>query len=290
MRAFEFCAPRSLDEALALLAQYGEDARVVSGGTGLIHFLKQDLVQPAALVSLQHVPGLDALDVGDGRVRAGARVSQRRMETSPELAAALPLASACYGHVATVRIREAATVGGGLGQGDPAQDPPALWVALGGSITLQSATGTREVPAGEFWQDYYTTAVQPGEIITAVSAPLPAPGTGWSYQKFLPRSEDDYAAVSVACLLAMEQENNTIASVRLGIGACAPTPLACPALADALVGQRPDEEVFAQAADLVRDLVDPLDDVRGSADYKRDMAVVFVRRALVQAAARARAH
>ena len=148
MRPFDFHAPRSLDEATALLAHYGEDARVVSGGTGLIHFLKQDLVQPAALVSLQHLPGLDVLDVGDGRVRAGALVRQRRMETSPELAAALPLASACYGHVATVRIREAATVGGGLGQGDPAQDPPALWVALGATVTLQSAGGTREVPAG----------------------------------------------------------------------------------------------------------------------------------------------
>lgn len=289
MRPFKFYAPRSLDEALAVLAQHGDDARPLSGGTGLIHFLKQELVQPAALVSLGHVPGLDSVRVADGRVHVGALVRQRQMETSADLAGAVPLLTATYGHVATVRIREAATVGGGLGQGDPAQDPPASWVALGATVTLQGADGTREVPAGEFWVDYYTTAVRAGEIVTAVSAPLPAPGTGWSYQKFLPRSADDYAAVSVACLLALDPDG-TIASVRLGIGACAPTPVACPAVGQGLVGQLPDEALFAEAAQAVREVVDPLDDVRGSADYKRDMAVVFTRRALVEAARRARAH
>jgi aerobic carbon-monoxide dehydrogenase medium subunit len=203
---------------------------------------------------------------------------------------AAPLLAAAYREVATVRIREVATVGGGLGQGDPAQDPPGAWMALGGTVTLRSASGTREVPAESFWQDLFTTAVQPGEVITGVAAALPAPGTGWSYQKFLPRSADDYAAVSVACLVALEQENNTIASVRLAIGSCAPTPVLCRAAGEALRGQAADAGAFAEAAELVRDAVDPLDDLRGSAAYKRDMAVVFARRALEQAAARARTH
>lgn len=290
MRPFRFLAPHTLEEALAALAEHGEDARVISGGTGLVNFLKQELVQPTALVSLHKLPGLDRLELRGGHVHAGALVRQRRMETDPALRSEAPLLAETYGHVATVRIREVATVGGGLGQGDPAQDPPASWLVLGGSVQLQSAAGTREVPVEDFWLDYYTTAVEPGEIITGVSAPLPAPGTGWSYQKFLPRSADDYAAVSVACTLALDDENHTIAAVRLAVGSCAPTPVLCTAAAEALRGEAPDPQRFAEAAELVRDALDPLDDLRGSAAYKRDMAVVFARRALEQAAQRARVH
>ncbi|HEY0675873.1 MAG TPA: hypothetical protein VGD25_06660, partial [Immundisolibacter sp.] len=139
----------------------------------------------------------------------------------------------------------------------------------------------------EFFEDFYTTGLAPDEVLTEVSAPLPPAGAGWSYQKCLPRSADDYAAVSVAALVALDA-NGKVAQARVGIGSAAPIPVLADAVGAALIGQPPTAEAIAAAAELARDAVDPLDDLRGSAAYKRDMAVVFTRRALAEAAARAR--
>ncbi len=286
MRGFDFKAPDSLEGVCALLGEYGSDAKLLAGGTGLLNLMKQELVQPAVLISLQHVPGLDGLAVDGSGIRAGAFVRHRRMETDPAVQRAQPLLAAAYGHVATVRIRMSATVGGGLAHADPAMDAPAVWKLLGATLHARSARGTRQIPAAEFFEDFYTTALAPDEVLTEVSAPLPPAGSGWSYQKFLPRSADDYAAVSVAALLALDG-NGKVAQARVGIGSAAPIPVLADAVGAALVGELPTPQAIAAAAELARDAVDPLDDLRGSAAYKRDMAVVFTRRALAEAAARA---
>lgn len=287
MRAFDFKAPDSLDEVCALLAQYGSDAKLLAGGTGLLNLMKQELVQPAVLVSLQRVPGLDSLTIDANGIRAGASVRHRRMETDPALQQAAPLLAAAYGHVATVRIRMSATVGGGLAHADPAMDAPAVWRVLGATMHARSASGTRQIAADDFFEDFYTTALAPEEVLTEITAPALPTGTGWSYQKFLPRSADDYAAVSVAALLCLDS-GGRVAQARVGIGSAAPIPILAEAVGAALVGQQPTAQAIADAAELARDAVDPLDDLRGSAAYKRDMAVVFTRRALTEAAARAR--
>ena len=287
MRAFDFKAPDSLDEVCALLAQYGSDAKLLAGGTGLLNLMKQELVQPAVLVSLQRVPDLDTLTVDGNGIRAGASVRHRRMETDAALQQAAPLLAAAYGHVATVRIRMSATVGGGLAHADPAMDAPAVWRVLGATMHLRSSSGTRQVAADDFFEDFYTTALAPEEVLTAVTAPALPAGAGWSYQKFLPRSADDYAAVSVSALLCLDGDGR-VALARVGIGSAAPIPVLAEAVGAALIGQQPTPQAIADAAELARDAVDPLDDLRGSAAYKRDMAVVFTRRALSEAAARAR--
>ncbi len=287
MRAFDFKAPDSLDEVCALLAQYGSDAKLLAGGTGLLNLMKQELVQPAVLISLQRVPDLDTLTVDGNGIRAGAGVRHRRMETDAALQQAAPLLAAAYGHVATVRIRMSATVGGGLAHADPAMDAPAVWRVLGATMHLRSEGGTRQVAADDFFEDFYTTALAPEEVLTAVTAPALPAGAGWSYQKFLPRSADDYAAVSVSALLCLDGDGR-VARARVGIGSAAPIPVLAEAVGAALVGQQPTPQAIAEAAELARDAVDPLDDLRGSAAYKRDMAVVFTRRALSEAAARAR--
>ena len=286
MRGFDFRAPDSLDGVCELLAEYGSDAKLLAGGTGLLNLMKQELVQPAVLVSLQRVPDLDALTVDSEGIRAGAFVRHRRMEADPAVQRAVPLLAAAYGHVATVRIRMSATVGGGLAHADPAMDAPAVWKVLGATVHARSASGTRQIAAEDFFEDFYTSVLEPEEVLTEVRAPLPPAGAGWSYQKFLPRSVDDYAAVSVAALLALD-ENGHVKQARVGIGSAAPIPLLVPAVGAALIGQPPTAEAIAAAAELARDAVDPLDDLRGSAAYKRDMAVVFPRRALAEAAARA---
>jgi len=287
VRAFDFKAPDSLDEVCALLAQYGSDAKLLAGGTGLLNLMKQELVQPAVLVSLQRVPDLDTLTVDGNGIRAGASVRHRRMETDAALQQAAPLLAAAYGHVATVRIRMSATVGGGLAHADPAMDAPAVWRVLGATMHLRSASGTRQVAADDFFEDFYTTALAPEQVLTAVTAPALPAGAGWSYQKFLPRSADDYAAVSVSALLCLDGDGR-VARARVGIGSAAPIPVLAEAVGAALIGQQPTPQAIADAAELARDAVDPLDDLRGSAAYKRDMAVVFTRRALTEAAARAR--
>ena len=287
MRAFDFKTPDSLDAVCALLAQYGSDAKLLAGGTGLLNLMKQELVQPAVLVSLQRVPGLDTLSADSNGIRAGAGVRHRRMETDAALQQAAPLLAAAYGHVATVRIRMSATVGGGLAHADPAMDAPAVWRVLGATMHLRSASGTRQVAADDFFEDFYTTALAPEEVLTEVTAPALPAGAGWSYQKFLPRSADDYAAVSVSALLCLDGDGR-VAQARVGIGSAAPIPVLATAVGAALIGQQPTPQAIAAAAELARDAVDPLDDLRGSAAYKRDMAVVFTRRALTEAAARAR--
>ena len=287
MRAFDFKAPDSLDEVCALLAQYGSDAKLLAGGTGLLNLMKQELVQPAVLVSLQRVPDLDTLTVDGNGIRAGAGVRHRRMETDAALQQAAPLLAAAYGHVATVRIRMSATVGGGLAHADPAMDAPAVWRVLGATMHLRSEGRTRQVAADDFFEDFYTTALAPEEVLTAVTAPALPAGAGWSYQKFLPRSADDYAAVSVSALLCLDGDGR-VTRARVGIGSAAPIPVLAEAVGAALVGQQPTPQAIADAAELARDAVDPLDDLRGSAAYKRDMAVVFTRRALSEAASRGR--
>jgi aerobic carbon-monoxide dehydrogenase medium subunit len=286
MRGFEFQAPDSLAGVCALLAEHGYDAKLIAGGTSLLNLMKQELVQPTVLVSLQRVPGLDGLTVNSDGIRAGAGVRHRQMETDAALTRAAPLLAAAYGHVATVRIRMSATVGGGLAQGDPAMDAPAVWRVLDATMHLRSSEGERQVPAGEFFEDFFTTAVGPTEVLTHVTAPTLPAGAGWSYQKFLPRSADDYAAVSVAALLCLDGDGR-VTQARVGIGSAGPVPVLAQAVGAALVGERPTPERIAAAAQLARDAVDPLDDLRGSASYKRDMAVVFTRRALTEAAARA---
>lgn len=287
MRGFQFHAPDSLAGVHALLAEFGYDAKLLSGGTSLLQFMKQQLVQPDHVVSLGRVPGLEAIDLGPQTLRVGGRVVYRDLERDAKVAKRLPLLNYALAQVATMRIREMATVGGALGQADPAQDLPGVWLALDAKVHASSARAERDIPIESFFEDYYTSALEPDEAIVGLTAQLPAERAGWSYQKFLPRSEDDYAAVSVAALVTLGKAGE-VDWVRLALGSVGSTPiLATPAM-QMLLGQKPTPDALAAAAATVAQIVDPLDDVRGGADYKRDMAVVFIRRALQEAIARAK--
>ncbi|HZP25941.1 MAG TPA: xanthine dehydrogenase family protein subunit M [Dehalococcoidia bacterium] len=279
MIGFDFHAPKTQPEALELLARYGEDAKLLAGGTGLINMMKQNLVQPAALIQLSRIPGLDGIDASDGEVRIGALATHRNIETSPVIARELPLLAETYRHVATVRIRNVATIGGGLAHADPMQDPPASLLVLDTSVQTVSLGGGRTIPLSDLFVDYYETSLQPDEMIVEVRVPKPPAGATTTFLKFLPRSQDDYATVSVAALLVAD-ERGICRDVRIGLGAAGSTPIRARNVEEALVGQPASLDAFRQAAALVKDVVDPISDVRGSAEYKRDMAEVFTRRAL----------
>ena len=175
-----------------------------------------------------------------------------------------------------------ATVGGGLVHGDPNEDPPSTLIALGASVVLTSASGRRELSVEELFVDYYETDVQPGEILTSITIPQQPPGSGSAYLKFLPRTADDYATVSVAAIVT-PGDGNTCSDVKIVLGAVGMTPVHATQAESLLRGRPLTPENIAACASAVKEAVDPLDDFRGSADYKRDMAEVFTRRAIEQA-------
>jgi carbon-monoxide dehydrogenase medium subunit len=220
-------------------------------------------------------------------MRIGALCTHRQVETSPLVHRQIPLLAEAYRQVATPRIRHVATVGGGLVHGDPNQDPPPALIALGASVILASAHGQRTLLVDQLFVDYFETALRPGEVMTSILVPPPPPNAGTAYLKFLPRTADDYATVSVAVVLTPTSRGNTCQEVRIALGSVGMTPVHATQAEARLRGQPLTEENIRACAATVQDEVDPLDDYRGSASYKREMAQVFTGRALRQALAAA---
>ncbi len=283
MNAFEYRAPRGLDEALAVLREHGEDARVVAGGTALVTMMRQHLVRPGCLVSLRDVQGLDRIEATNGALRLGALVTHREAEVSPLVRERLPVLAETFRRVATVRIRHMATIGGALAHADPNQDPPVTLLALGARVEIRGARGHRELPLGEFFRDYYETALEPGELVTAVTVPLLPVASGATFLKFLPRTADDYATVAVAAIVTLEPDGERCREARIALGSVGVTPLRGMAAEAILSGQRLSESLLQAAGEAVKGVVDPLSDHRGSAAYKREMTGVMIGRALTQA-------
>jgi len=283
MNAFDYRAPRSLDEALTVLGEYGEDARVIAGGTALVTMIRQGLVRPTCLVSLRDVEGLGRIEATNGAVRLGALVTHREAEVSPLLRERLPVLAETFRRVATIRIRHMATVGGALAHADPNQDPPVTLIALGARVEIRRAGGERELPLEEFFRDYYESALEPGELVTGVTVPgLPA-ASGATYLKFLPRTADDYATVAVAAVITLDPDGERCSGARIALGSVGVTPLRARVPEALLSGQRLGEGLIQAAGEAARGEVDPLSDHRGSARYKREMTAVMVGRALTQA-------
>jgi carbon-monoxide dehydrogenase medium subunit len=268
-----------------LLDRHGDDARLIAGGTALVLQMKQRFAQPSQVIGLRQLAGtegLGAIEEIGGELRVGALCTLKQLEDSPLLRKRIPLLAETTSRVATRRIRAMATMGGALVNGDPNQDPPPTLVALGATADLTSGDGVRTCPVEELFVDYYETDVRPGEVLTAVNVPIPAEDTFGAYLKFLPRTADDYATVSVAAVVSRDADN-ACRDVRIVLGAAGVTPVRANAAEDMLRGQELTDDAIRAAASTVPDAVDPLDDFRGSADYKREMAGVFVRRALVRA-------
>jgi carbon-monoxide dehydrogenase medium subunit len=285
MIPFEYRTPKNLKEVHATLKEFGTDAKLLAGGTALVIMMKQRLVRPSCLVSLRSVRGLNGIEVRDGGLRIGGLATHRDVETSSLVRRRLPLLAETYHHVATIRVRNMATVGGGLAHADPNQDPPPTLIALGATIKATSAGGSRVIPLDEFFTDYYETLLKPDEIITEVFVPKLAANSGGAYLKFLPRTADDYATVSAAAVLTLDKNKKTISDVRIALGSVGVTPIRATAAEAVLRGQPVKAEAFAEAGEKAKEAVDPVSDFRGSAAYKKDMAAVFVRRALEKALA-----
>jgi len=280
MPSYTLHQPETLAETLDLLAAHGdEDTHLIAGGTSMVLLMTMGLVQPEHVIALRKIPDLHGITSAGGGLRIGALATHRQIELAPEVHAYAPALSATFGHVATVRIRNQATLGGNLVHADPAQDPPPMLIALDASVTLRSQAGERSLPAEELFVDYLTTRLQPGEVLTSVHLPPLAPGTRTTYLKFLPRTQDDYATVSVAASLRLDGDGRC-ERARVALGGVAGVPLRARVVEDALVGEQLTDARIAEAAGLVDGIVDPPSDARGSAAYRRRMARVWTERAL----------
>ncbi len=284
MNPFTYTEPATIEEALAALTRYGDEAKLIAGGTGLVNLMKQRLVNPGYLVSLRRLSALANVSIDRDRgLRIGALCTHHALETSPIVRQHAPLLAEAARRVATIRIRTMATLGGAVAHADPNQDLPPALIALDARVKLRGPKGEREVAIDQFFTGYYETLTQPDEIVTEIAIP-PSPSTnGSAYLKFLPQTADDYATVSVAARVSLNQ--GAISDLRVALGAAASTPLRAKAVEDALRGRVPTRTTLDEAAALVAGIVDPLADFRGSAEYKRDMAIVFVRRVLTDAIA-----
>lgn len=278
--SFDYVVPGSLAEASELLERGGPDTHALAGGTALVLMYKQGLLRPEKVVSLGGLAELRGVRrLEGGGLWLGAMMTHRAIESHPDVAAYSPALARAFASVATIRIRNQATLGGNLAHADPAQDPPPMLMALDAEVEIAHGSARRVLPLGELFRDIFETALLPGEIIVGVRLPPPPDRARATYLKFLPRTEDDYATVSVAARLAVAADGRCT-DVRVCLGSVGSTPVRARAVERALLGNVLTDRVIADAAALVAGEVDPLDDARGSAAYKRAMAAVCTRRAL----------
>lgn len=284
---FEWVEPTSIAEVFQARAQYGEDAKLLAGGTWVTLVLNQGLLFPPALIALRRVPGLTQLnyDLKNG-LTIGAMLSHRTMETHALVKAYYPMLAETFGVVANVRIRNQATVGGCLCDADYASDPPAMLTALGASVRLQSAAGERHVRVQDFITGHYETTIRPDELLTDVQIPaLPAGGRG-VYLKYRTRSHEDRPCVGVAVVLATTHD--AVSHLRVVVGAVASRPQRVPDAEKLALGKPLTETLAQQIGEAYAAAIDPLDDLRGSGWYRQQMIRVLVRRAILQARDRSR--
>jgi carbon-monoxide dehydrogenase medium subunit len=272
---FDYVAPASLDEALAALAEGGEDAKILAGGHSLLPLMKLRLAAPTLLVDLRLVPGLAGIQRENGSIRIGAMT--RHVEVA---GGGLGLASRVASTIADPQVRNRGTLGGSIAHGDPASDMPAVLLAAEGSVTIRGAGGQREVGAADLFLDYLTTAVGDGEVLTEVHLPA-LDGYGWGYEKFN-RRQEDWAMVAV-CAYVKRGADGACEDVRIGLTHMASTPLRATAAEQALRGGPLDAGSIAAAAEHAADGTEPPADLNASAEYKRHLARVLCKRALMTA-------
>lgn len=283
--AFDYRAPSSLEEAVGLLRQHGDDAKVMSGGQSLLPLLKLRLASPALVIDIGRVPGLVGIESRGGGLRIGARTRHVDIERSGALRSLFPILLDAAPQIADPLVRNAGTVGGSICHADPAGDWGSVMLVLGADMVATSAAGERVIPAAEFFDGPFTTKLAADEVLTEIRIPAPQGRSAGTYLK-LERKIGDFATAAVA--VQVEMANGHIGRAGIGLTAVGPTNLKAAAAESFLAGQEPSEGAIAEAARLAAEAAEPHDDVRGSAEYKRDVVRVFVKRALRAAVSRAR--
>jgi carbon-monoxide dehydrogenase medium subunit len=281
---FAYAAPTTIDDVLDVLRMEREDTTLLAGGQSLMPMLNMRMAAPRVLVDLNGVAELGRIDADGDRVRVGAMVRQRTLETDARIAQRVPLLAEATTHIAHVPIRTRGTIGGSLAHADPSAELPAAISALDGRLHLRGPDGDRVVAANEFFLGPLTTAVQPGELLVAIDVEPPLAGSGWAFLE-VARTHGAFALAGVAAVVHVDA-GGTILHAALAMCGVGGAPYAATWLADMTTGERPDEALFEQVAQRVHEEISPYDDGHATADYRRRVAVVLTQRALLAAAAR----
>ena len=281
---FEYHAPASVAAAIGLLGRLGPDAKLLAGGHSLLPMMKLRFAEPSALIDLGRISSLRGITEVGAEIHIGAMTTEAELLTSKLLADKLPLLVEGAGWIADPQVRYKGTIGGDIAHGDPANDQPALMLALDASFVLAGPQGERVVKADGFYLGIFNTQLQPDEILTQIRIPIPAAGTGWSYKK-LKRKTGDFATAATAVLLQMSAGKVTRASIALTNAGT--TALKARAAEASLVGKAIATASLNEAARLAMSIVDPTVDQRGDVAYKTAMCGEMTRRALQAAAERA---
>ena len=279
LRPFDLAEPESLPEAVGLLTRLDGETRIIAGGTALVPTMRLGLVTPDRLVSLHRIPGLSGIRVDDGALEIGAMTSLAAIIRHGGLRSGWPLLAEAAGRVATPAIRSTATLGGNLCYAEAASDPAPALLCLDAVARVADSTAERVVPIGDFFTGFYETAVAKGEILTGVRVPAAPSSARSGYVKFCPRSAEDKPLVGVAALLVLDAARR-VGEIRIGLAGAAPTPMRARRAEAIVMGQEPTDRAIRATAEAAAAEAQPLSDLMGSADYRREMIRVWVRRLL----------
>ena len=283
--AFDYRAPSTLDEALSVLKERGDEAKVMAGGQSLIPLLKLRFAQPGMVVDIGRMKGLSGVTRNDGRLRIGALTRHVDIERSRDLGGAWVILPEAAHWIADPLVRNQGTIGGSICHADPSGDWGSVMLALDADLVARSSKGERVIHAADFFEGPFTTALRPDEILTEIRVASSSKHAAGAYNK-LERKVGDFATVAVA--VQVELDGGKVSKAGIGLTSVGPTNIKATAAEKALVGREPTDAVIAEAAKLAATVAEPKDDVRGSAEFKKDVVRVFVQRGLKTAIARAR--
>jgi carbon-monoxide dehydrogenase medium subunit len=276
--SFEYLTPLKISDAIAMLQKHGEEAKILAGGHSLIPAMRLRLSEPGYLIDISGIQGLDYILEESGQLRIGAMTREASLEESQIVREKYPLLLDTAKMIADPSVRNVATVGGNLAHGDPANDHPATMLALGANVVVEGPNGSREIGIDDFFPDFFTTALEPEEILTEIRIPSPPSGSGGAYLK-IERKVGDYAAAAVACQLNIDS-GGSIQKIGIGLTNVGSTPIRASSAEQLLQGKNPDENMIAEAGRLSAADSEPMEDLRGSAEYKRALVNELTQRAI----------
>ena len=279
--SFEYFAPTSVDEALALLSEHGDDAKILAGGHSLIPAMKLRLAEPAVLIDIQRVEGLKGVSESDGTLVIGALTTHHELESSNLVNQTVPILAQTAGEIGDVQVRNKGTIGGSLSHADPAADWPATILALDADLKIVGSGGERVVKATDFFEELYTTALEADEILTEIHVAVPAENTKGSYLK-LHQVASGFALTGVAVVLTTS--GDVCENIAVGITGVSDVPYRASEVESALAGKALTADNIAAAAEKAADGVDILEDIHASEAYRSNLAKVYTRRAIEDAA------
>ena len=282
---FEYLSPTTLEEAISMLQQYGEEAKILSGGHSLIPMMKLRFATPEYLIDINNLPGLDYIKEEDNFLKIGALTREVALEDSDLIKSKYPLLLDTAKMIADPQVRNLATIGGNLAHGDAANDHPATMLAYNATVAIQGPQGTREVDINDFFQGFYTTAIGSDEILTEIKIPIPNGSSGGAYSK-LERKVGDYATAGVAVQLSLDGSGKC-SHIGIGLTNVNFTPMRAIASEQLLQGQSLSEELIQEAAAAASRDCNPTADLRGDEEYKRAMVGVLTKRTITKALERA---